>query len=218
MITYKDFQTIHGTTIPGRARKTNSDMIMKETWWQDIQAQTVYLYDMFHDIGEERFRLKDLHPQDNPYKTPIAAKFIRHASQTYSKDPITYWLQLQPGQECNVDYFDEMYHLKYENIFPVGLYVDVMDESGKYNKWLCVNTANYDSNQFPTFELLKCDYVFQWIHDGKKYECPGVLQSQNSYNSGLIIAPYISNNISKPLELLETPQSYLCYNVRLRYI
>jgi len=27
--------------------------------------------------------------------------------------------------------------------------------------------------------------VFQWIHAGKKYQCAGVLRSQNSYNSGL---------------------------------
>lgn len=140
---------------------------------------------MFHDVGDEHFELNDLHPQDDPNKIAIPIKFIRHASQTYAKDPITYWLQLQPGQECNVDYFWNMYTNKYGNTWPVGLYVDIMDESGKYNKWLCVNTANYNQNQFPTFELLRCDHVAQWIHKGHKYECPCVLQSQNSYNSGL---------------------------------
>ena len=184
-ISFSDFQRMHGAETQGRARKIQSDMIMKETWWEDIQSQTAYLYDMFHDIGDEHFWLHDLHPYDDYNKTAIPVKFIRHASQTYSKDPITFWLQLQPEQECNVDYFEEMYSNKYDNIWPVGLYCDVMDESGKYNKWLVVNTANYNQNQFPTYELLKCDYVFQWIHKGKKYECPGVLRSQNSYNSGL---------------------------------
>ena len=131
---------------------------------------------MFHDDGEDHFRLNDLHPEGDLGKTAIPIKFIRHASQTYAKDPVTFWLQLQPGQECNVDYFAE-YSKKHGNIWPVGLYCDILDESGKYNKWLVVNTANYYQNQFPTFELLKCDYVFQWIHKGKKYECPGVLRS-----------------------------------------
>lgn len=185
MITFQDFKDIHGATTQGRARKNKSDMIMKETWWRDIQAQTAYLYDMFNDVGDEHFQLNDIHPQDNPNKTAVPIKFIRHASQTYAKDPVTYWLQLQPGQECNVDYFQEKYVYKYKNVWPVGLYVDIMDESGKYNKWLCVNTANVNQNQFPTFELLRCDHLFQWIHKGHKYECPGVLQSQNSYNSGL---------------------------------
>lgn len=185
MITFNDFMNMHESTVPGRARKVQSDVIMKETWWQDIQAQMAYMYDMFHDVGDEHFLLNDLHPQDDPNKVAVPIKFIRHTSQTYNKDPITYWLQLLPGQECALDYFDDMYVKKYKNFWPVGCFVDVMDESGKYNKWLCVNTANYNQNQFPTFELLRCDYVFQWIHKGHKYECPGVLQSQNSYNSGL---------------------------------
>lgn len=184
-ITFSDFKSMHnGISIPGRARKQQSDEIMLHTWWEDIQAQWAYAYDMFHDIGYDHFGLHDIHPQDDANKTAVPIKFIRHATQTYSKDPITYWLQLQPGQGDIVDYFDD-YRSKYGNFHPVGLYFDIMDEEGKYNKWLCVNTANYNQNQFPTYELLRCDYVFQWIHNGKRYECPGVLQSQNSYNSGL---------------------------------
>ena len=180
-ITFKDFQKIHnGISIPGRARKLESDQIMLNTWWEDIQSQWAYAYDMFHDVGDEHFGLNNLHPQDDSNKVAVPIKFIRHASQTYSKDPVTYWLQLQPGYGDVVDYFDEVYRQKYDNVNPVGLYFDIMDESGNYNKWLCVKPANYNQNQFPTFELLRCDYLFQWIHKGKKYECPGVLQSQNS--------------------------------------
>lgn len=181
-LSFTDFTKIHNVENAGRARKKESDSIMKNTWWQDIQAQTAYLYDMYHDLGDEHFKLGDLHPKDKAYKIPISIKFIRHEKQTYAKDPVTFWMQFQPGQECNVPYFEKEYENKYSNIWPVGLYVDCMDERGKYNKWLCVNTANYWQNQFPTFELLRCDYVFQWIHDGKRYECPGVLRSQNSYN------------------------------------
>ena len=195
MITFDKFKNFHEASIPGRARKIQSDVIMKETWWQDIQSQIAYAYDYFHDIGSEHFLLNNLHPQDDPNKVAVPIKFIRHASQTYNQDPVTYWLQLQPGQGDIVDYYDEEFRKKYLAIHPVGLYFDIMDESGNYNKWLCVNTANYDQNQFPTYELLRCDYSFQWIHNGHKYECPGVLRSQSSYNSGLYIAPYISDGI-----------------------
>ena len=62
-ITFKDFERLHdGITIPGRARKNISDQIMLNTWWEDIQSQWAYMYDMFHDAGEERFKLSDLHP------------------------------------------------------------------------------------------------------------------------------------------------------------
>lgn len=185
MIDHSSYAKMLGTIIDGRARKAESDMVMLNSWWEDIQSQTAYLYDYYHDTGDERFKLRDLHPDDISDKTPIPIKFIRHEKQTYNKDPVTFWLQLQPGQECNVDYYDDVFGNKYDAIWPVGLFIDIMDESGKYNKWLIVNTANFYQSQFPTYELLACDYVFQWIHKGKKHQCPGVLQSQNSYNSGI---------------------------------
>lgn len=173
-------------TTPGRARKLQSDVIMKNTWWQDIQTQTAYFYDMYHDTGNDHFKLNYVHPIDNEDKIPIPIKFIRHEKQTYAKDNVTFWIQFMPDQDFEVvPYYNELYNSRYGSFFPVGLYVDIMDERGNYNKWLCVDVANYNQSQFPTFEVLRCDYLFQWIHKGKRCECPGVLRSQNSYNSGL---------------------------------
>lgn len=92
---------------------------------------------------------------------------------------------MQPNQECNQDYYDEVLGNRYGAIFPIGNYVDIMSEDGSYNKWLIVDKANYNGNQFPTFEILRCDYIMQWIFNGYKYQCPAVLRSQNSYNSGI---------------------------------
>ena len=181
MITKEMYGKILGAKTLGRARKKQSDMLELATWDGDIQSQVAYFYDYYHDQqSSERLKLYDLHPENDLQKTPIDIKFIRHASQTYNKDPITYWLQFKPGQECCLDYYDEVLGKKYKAIWPVGLYVDIMAEDKKYNKWLIVNLANYCQDQFPTFELLKCDFVAQWIYKGQKYECPSVLQSQNS--------------------------------------
>lgn len=186
MITFKNFQDIHGTTIPGRARKKVSDKIMLNTWWQDIQAQTAYIYDYYHDQkSTEALKLSNLHPEDDPMKTPLPIKFIRHSSQTYDKDQVTFWLQMQPGQQCNLDYYDQVLGKRYDAIFPIGVYVDILQEDGMYDRWLVVDKANYNGNQFPTFEILRCDFVAQWIADGHKYQCPAVLRSQNSYNAGI---------------------------------
>ena len=182
MITHEMYQAMLGEKTLGRARKSGADMLMTKTWLGDIQAQTAYCYDYSHDIGEERFLMRDLHPDQDANKTPIAVKFIRHESQSLNKDPITFWLQFQPGQECVLDYYDSVLGKKYGATWPVGLYFDIQAEDGKYNKWLCVNTANYWQNQFPTYQILPVDHLLQWIYKGKKYECPCVLASQNSYN------------------------------------
>jgi len=66
---------------------------------------------------------------------------------------------MQPGQECNLEYYEEVLGNRYDTIFPIGCYVDIMHEDGTYNKWLVVDKANYNGNQFPTFEILRCDYL-----------------------------------------------------------
>ena len=186
MIDHKMYGKMLGEKTLGRARKQQSDMIMDATFTGDIQHQVAYFYDYYHDKGDEKFKLYDLHPQDDVNKTPIEIKFIRHKSQTFNEDPVSYWLQFKTNQECCLDYYDSVLGKKYNAIWPVGCFVDIQAEDGKYNKWLVVNTANYWQNQFPTWELLKCDFVAQWIHKGHKYECPGVLQSQNSYNKVML--------------------------------
>lgn len=198
MLTFKDFQSLHSAGTSGRARKIKSDNIMLNTWNRDIQAQTAYLYDYYHDqSSSESLKLFDLHPQDDPQKTPMEIKFIRHASQTYDKDQITFWLQMQPGQQCNLDYYDAVLGKRYDAIFPIGCYVDIMGEDGIYDKWLIVDKANYRGNQFPTFEILPCDFIARWVFDEHKYQCAAVLRSQNSY---IICAsygkPYVENSLT----------------------
>ena len=182
-ISFSDYgKLIGGYNTQGRAHKNKSDMIMDATWWRDIQAQTAYIYDYYHDLkSSEKLKLNNLNPVDDDYKTPLDIKFIRHSKQTYDKDPVTFWIQMRPGQQCNLDYYDDELGNKYDALFPIGCYIDILQEDGKYYRWLIVDKANWNGNQFPTFEILKCDKVFQWIHDGKKYQCAGVLRSQNSY-------------------------------------
>lgn len=165
-------------TQSGREKKYDSDLIMEERWYEDIEAQTAYLYDYYHD--EHITKLTDLKPSRDRKKIPIDIKYIVSSSQTFDKDQITYHIQLKPSQECNVSYYKEFFGERYNSVFPCGLYIDIMDNKGKYNRWMVVDGANYYDPQFSTYEILPCDYVFQWIMDGKKYQVPGVLRSQNS--------------------------------------
>ena len=186
-ITFKDFQAIHGTNVPGRARKMQSDKIMDATFPQDIQYQVAYFFDYYHTTPENRLRLEGFDPELDTNPTPIDVKFIAHTKKTYEKDEVTMHIQFRPGHECAVDYYDEVFGKRYNARYPVGLYVWLQGEDGIYRRWLVVATADRDENQFPTWEVLRCDEVFRWIKDGKYYEFPGVSRSQNSYNSGLWI-------------------------------
>lgn len=165
-------------TTNGEYRKNQSLNIINDTWDNDIASKVGYLYDWYHD--NNKTLLNDTHAHDDVDKVPIDIKYIIASTQTYDKDTITYHIQLRPHQECNVEYFDSVFKNIYHNDFPTGLYIDIPDVEGRYNRWLIVGLANSNDAMFPTYQILRCDYVFQWIFNGIKYYMAGVLRSQNS--------------------------------------
>lgn len=185
MITFGDFKNMHEAPIPGRARKIQSDVIMDATFTQDVQYQVGYFFDYYHTTPENRLRLEGFNPETDPNPIPIDIKFIAHSKKTFQKDEVTMHIQFRPGHKCEVDYYDEMFGRRYNARYPVGLYVWIKGEDDIYRRWLVVATADRDENQFPTWEVLRCDDIYRWIKNGKYYEFPGVSRSQNSYNSGL---------------------------------
>lgn len=187
-ITFNDFQAMHnGITVPGRARKMQSDMIMDATFTQDVQYQVGYLYDYYHD--DEPLRYKDLHPESSTTKTPIELKFIVKQKNTENKDQVGYHIQFKTTQENPVEYYDSMFVNKWDAEFPVGLYLDLADSKGIYRKWLVTERADWLGLQFPTWYILPVDYVYQWVYrdlkgNAIKYQMCGVQRSQSSYNQG----------------------------------
>lgn len=179
---YEQYKNRLGSHTHGEARKIQADQIMEWTFDEDLGTQTMYFYDFYHDMYPSI--LNNLHPEKDKNKIPCVAKFITNGSQTYAKDPITHHLMFKPSQEMFVPYYQKYIDI-YGSMFPVGLYVDIKDAHGNYNKWLIVDRANINDLQFPTYELLRCDYTIQYMINGKKQQVSAVLQSQNSYNSGI---------------------------------
>lgn len=183
MMTLQNYSTFAGGKTVGDIRKHMADVTEEYLWDNEIESQVAYLYDWYHD--DHQTQLDDLKPYNDEYKVPMDIKFIVASSQTMAKDEITYHLQMRPSQKTCVDYYDEVFKNRYAAVFPCGLYLDIRDAGGKWNRWLVVATADYNDPQFPTFEILRCGYVLNAIIDGVKYNIPVALRSQSSYNSGL---------------------------------
>ena len=173
---YKKILNTSGSTL-GEVRKHESDNIMEWTWDGDIAKQIAYQFDMYHDPDPRQ--LDDLKPTKN--MVPLDIKFVRYQSQTLAKDDVAFHMQVRPSQKCNVDYYKKYVDM-YGSRWPLGEYILIKDSDGKYNRWMVVAEADINDLQFPTWELLRCDYTFQYVMDGKKCEVAGVLRSQNSYN------------------------------------
>lgn len=194
LLEYKTYLARQGKAI-GEAHKSNSDMIMEQTWNNDVQSKKCYIYDHYHD---DQPWLSEGMTYENTTKTPIDAKFIITTSQSLDKDRVTAMLQFRPSVKSRFNEGDELYYYetdyktKYNANFPCGLFCDIPDEYGIYHKWIIC--ARQLGNQFQKYLILPANYRFSWVEsNGNKRVIRrvwGATRSQNSYNSGLWTAYY----------------------------
>ena len=174
----------------GTALKSQSDVIMANTWDRDIQSKTCYLYDYYHDSNKELMYGYD--PEKDKLKKKVNAKFIVAQYGTTSQDQVEYHLQFKPGDSNIPSYYKESFSDRYNSEFPIGLYIDIPDESGVYRKWLiCAKDKNI---QFVKYIILPCNYLFQWIFNNIKYTMCGIAKLRNSYSSG-VWADYMTTTV-----------------------
>lgn len=194
MPSFNDMKKLHESSgTIGQQVKRMSDYAMEATWDNNIQSKLCYIYDYAHDDHPEL--ATDIPHSRNTMKTPIDAKFIVTKYWTVSSDQPEYHIEFKPGQPLRFRESDPLYYYetdylqKYGMSFPVGMYIDIPDESGVYEKWLIY--GKHGGNQFTKFSVLKCDYYLHWVEFIKniriKRKMWCVLRSQSSYNSGSLV-------------------------------
>lgn len=171
---------LNGAKTSGQAHKIQSDKIMESTWYNDIASKTIYLYDQDHD---DEFELaEDLHPEKSRSKIPVEVKHYEIEYNSLAKDEVSHHIMFKPSYMPNVSYYDEKFAKPLGAMYPIGLFADIPNEQGIYNRWMVVGEYRAHSNQFPSYLVLPCNHRLQWIYKGHKYESWVVLRSQNSYN------------------------------------
>lgn len=162
--TYKAALSSHGNDISQVSRK-QSDLIMNTTFTRDPAYKKVYI------LTKDGWKWED-------------AKYQFHSTQSMAKDPVDYYLQFRPKTH-----------------YPIGSYVIVPDDTSpeinlsstelqdpfsqpvknRSQWWIIVGRDN--ANAYVRYMILKCDWEFRWIYDGKLMSCWGCLKSANSYTS-----------------------------------
>ena len=92
---YKKMLSLKGQ-YNGQVRKTNADMIVEASWYNDLATRTCYLFDYYHD--PQPLVLNNLIP-DETMQIPVDLKYIVYSSQTFDKDSITYHIMFKPSEE-----------------------------------------------------------------------------------------------------------------------
>ena len=170
--------------------KEQSDFLMEQTFFNDIQSKVCYIYDYFHDDQPDK---NVGMTYDHTTKTRIDAKFIVKSYQSIDKDQVEYYIQFKPSQKTRFEEGDELYYFETDyrrkygvQDFPIGMMIDIPDDTGLYHKWLICSKE--PANQFVKYLVLPCDYFLHWIErDGQniyKRSMWCVQRQQSSYTIG----------------------------------
>lgn len=162
---YKSHLASQGGNL-AQIKRTQSDMIINSTFTADAQYKRVYI------LTRDGWKWED-------------AKYQRHSKLSILKDAVDYYLQFRPKVH-----------------YPIGSYVFVPDDtdfdiniSGHEldnpfslpneritQLWFIVGRD--DAAAYVRYNILKCNWKFQWIYKNKLYSCWGANRSANSYTSG----------------------------------
>jgi len=168
--TYKNTLSNKGRYL-GEVRKTEADRMIDNTFTLDHNFRIVYVQ-LSEDEYEEANHDECIVYNDM-YFQRRDAKYQRHAAQSILADSVDYYLQFRPGTTATI-----------------GRYVIIPDEQSfepnieDINQWWLLVMKN-DLRQFPRYMVLKCNWNFQWIHDGALHSCLGCLRDASSYTSGI---------------------------------
>ena len=167
MIDFADYMTALSSSGPSRGSvlKNQSDIIMNASFTNDPTYRKVYI------LGRTGWKFED-------------AKYQFHMAQSISKDAVDYYLQFRPKVH-----------------YPIGSYVIVPDDTSpdvdlteeelknpflqpvekRFQWWIIVGRDN--ANAFVRYNILKCNWNFQWLYKGQVQNCFGCVRNANSYTS-----------------------------------
>lgn len=163
---YKSFLSSQGVNL-SQIRKNQTNVVLNATWTDDPTYKRVYI------LTKDGWKWED-------------TKYQFHFSQTISKDDVDYYLQFRPGVH-----------------YPIGTYVLVPDDTSselnltneefdnpilqpikKRTQWWMIADRD-NQNAYPRYNIIRCNWNFKWVNDGKICQVYGVVRSANSYTSGV---------------------------------
>lgn len=215
----------------GKQIKAQADRIMDETFDLDPTTRLCYIYDYFHDDPITRDLCEfgaGYVPPEGSAKIPVKLKFLIKSYKSLAKDDPDYYIQFtmsdwnrvveDPKNQTIVPaYFDD--YKRHGIHYPVGLYVDIPDDRGIYQRWLVV----YEdvANQFPKFGVVRCNHQLDWIAnrpDGRfRRAMWGAQRTNPAYNSGIYSwdKTTVPQNQSKIVLPWNSVSNELFYNQRV---
>ncbi len=173
--------------------RKESNLLMEKNFANDAAFQMATLYDC------------NLNKLEN-----IKLKFQYSQKYTINKDQVEYLIQFPPL------YHPEKKYIQHDNIERFGFFLDIKDEAGETNKWLIL--GKNDSSQFVRYNVLKCNYIFKYIVNGKIYKQLGVIRDRNNYNSGVWSDGFVTSVENQAMFIVPTNDNTNLIDYGMRFM
>lgn len=161
---YMKMLTTRGANL-GQVKKNQSDFIMDTTFTRDPEYKLAYI------LTKDGWEWVDI-------------KYQKHATPSILRDAVDHYVQFRPKVH-----------------YPVGSYIIIPDDTSpdinlteeelekpfsqdpknRTQWWLIVGRD--DANAFVRYNVLKCNWNFQWVRNGKICSVFGATRNANSYTS-----------------------------------
>lgn len=163
---YKNYLSSRGNTL-GQVKRTQSDVIMNNTFTLDPTYKKVYI------LTKEGWKWED-------------AKYQFHSAPSISKDAVDYYLQFRPKVHYPVGSYvivpdDSEFDINLSEEEKDNPFIQPVENRTQW--WIIVGRD--EANAYVRYMILKCDWDFRWIYKGKMMNCWACSKNANSYTSGI---------------------------------
>lgn len=171
---YKNYLSSRGNTL-GQVKRTQSDVIMNNTFTLDPTYKKVYI------LTKEGWKWED-------------AKYQFHSAPSISKDAVDYYLQFRPKVHYPVgSYVIVPDDTDFDINLSEGERLNPFSQPIENRKQWWIIVGRDEANAYVRYMILKCDWDFKWIYKGKMMNCWACSKSASSYTSGRWTDEYTSS-------------------------
>lgn len=143
----------------GETMRMQSDAIVNATWMNSVSARRVQV--KWLNCG-----LPPAYTNPNEFEQPLDAHFELKSAYSLNSGESPYYLTFRPGE------------LARHPEIKVGAYVSIPNVDNVPEWWMIVFIE--DDNELKKLQILKCNWTFGWVVDGKIYRHLGVLRHGSS--------------------------------------
>ena len=143
----------------GETMRLQSDAVVDATWLNSVSARRVQVQWLDSGLPHE-------YTSADEFEDPLDAHFELKSEYSISNGSLPYYLTFRPGE------------LMRHPEIKVGSYVCIPNVDDVPEWWMIIFIE--DDNELKKSYIMKCNWIFRWVVDGKIYSHLGILRNGSS--------------------------------------